>query len=87
MNAFWDEPTERQKPIGTPTSRSTHSIRTLGMSYGRSRRPAIDVLSTWPEGTAPRWRRSPPPTARVNHAVGLPPASSAARNTLYVLGR
>ena len=29
MNAFWDDPTERQKPIGTPTSLSTHSIRTL----------------------------------------------------------
>ena len=46
MNAFWDDPTERQNPTGTPTSLSTHSIRTFGMSYGRSRSPAIDVPST-----------------------------------------
>jgi len=32
MNAFCDEPTERQKPTGTPKSFSTHSTRMFGMS-------------------------------------------------------
>ena len=65
----------------------THSMRTLGMSYGRSRSAAIAAPSIEPAGAIPFWTRMPGPTTRVNQAAGFPWASRAARKTLYVDGR
>jgi hypothetical protein len=53
------------------------------MSYGMLRTASTAAGSTLvPAGARPFWIRMPGPTTRVDHAVGVPLASSVARKTL-----
>ena len=69
-------PSARSRSAPRRPCRPTRSARWGCRTAGPAARPST-CCRPGRRGRAPRWRRSPAPTARVNHAVGLPPASSA----------